>query len=425
MEWIKNGCRALTDNSQNGETLFCIGFAVCLFRDIMLTTMFPFSGMVSMLCVGVFLLCAVAKIVLFDDYSFRMLLFVLTLLGCGIMIAMVSGYSYPFLWLLTIVAAKDVPFRKILCIYFLLNACLMLLTVFAGATQMIENLVYEGKAIKHRNSFGYLYTTDFAAHVFFLLLTGYYLWHDRLRWYHYVGTCVIAGLIYLFCEAKLDTICILLIAVLFGLHQILRSQKESEEGVSAEGVFEVERVEREDILQGHQEYRFPRTHLYQRWQRLWTGAAIGAMPVLAVFMYTISTRYTAENKTLETVNEWISGRLYLGKMGIEKFGLRIFGQDVPMQGFGGTTKLTKEYFFVDCSYLYVALRYGLVFLTLVFIIYGVMCYRRKSDTALMIAIVLVAVSCSIDHHLAEAAYNPFGYGLLAGGVWCKTLLTRN
>lgn len=104
----------------------------------------------------------------------------------------------------------------------------------------------------------------------------------------------------------------------------------------------------------------------------------------------------------------------MGKSGLKQFGLSLFGKDVPMEGMGGSLQHTKPYFFIDCSYLFVLLRYGVLFLGIVFVIYGVTCYKRREDTALMLTILLLAVSSAIDQHLLEEAYNPFGYALFAG-----------
>ena len=104
----------------------------------------------------------------------------------------------------------------------------------------------------------------------------------------------------------------------------------------------------------------------------------------------------------------------MGKRGLKQFGLSLFGKDVPMEGMGGSLKHTKPYFFIDCSYLFILLRYGVLFLGIVFIIYGAICYKYREDTALMLAILLLAVSSAIDQHLLEDAYNPFAYALFAG-----------
>ncbi len=84
-----------------------------------------------------------------------------------------------------------------------------------------------------------------------------------------------------------------------------------------------------------------------------------------------------------------------------------------MVGFGGSLTLKQEYFFIDSSYINILLRYGIVFLLMLLVIYGTICYKHKRDTALMISIVLLAISCFIDHHIMEEAYNPLTYALFA------------
>ena len=127
----------------------------------------------------------------------------------------------------------------------------------------------------------------------------------------------------------------------------------------------------------------------------------------------LSDFYQQDNEFLESINEAITGRLALGKKGLDDYGIPLLGQDVPMVGFGGSTTLEEEYFFIDSSYLNILLRYGILFLIMVLIIYGTICYKHKKDTVLMLAVVLLAISCFIDHHMMEAAYNPLTYALFA------------
>lgn len=115
-------------------------------------------------------------------------------------------------------------------------------------------------------------------------------------------------------------------------------------------------------------------------------------------MYLITSAYSPDDELLESINLTITGRLALGKKGLKQFGVSLFGKDVPMEGMGGSLVHTKPYFFIDCSYLFILLRYGILFLGIVFLIYGVICYKRKEDTALMLAILLLAISSAIDHH---------------------------
>lgn len=392
-----------TSNPQNGESLFFYGFILFIFRGIMATTMFPYIGIIFKICFGIAILMLLIKIILFDKYTFKMFIAVVGMFACGVAVFLSSGYFSPFLWVLLIVASKDVPFRKILQIYLLMNITIMGLAFIASLLGVIENLAYTNQDWNNlRYSFGCVYTTDFAAHIFFMLLAAFYLYQNKLRWYHYIGTCAIAGFIYYFCFAKLDTICILLMVLLFGGYHVLQWQS-SKESVIVPG-----------IEKDHQQvFVFKRTKAYLRWKRIWMKVALVSMPVLAILMYFLSVSYRQDNEFLENINETITGRLALGKTGLEDYGISLFGQDVPMVGFGGSTTLEEEYFFIDSSYINILLRHGILFLIMIFIIYGVICYKHKKDTVLMLCIVLLAISCFIDHHMLEEAYNPLTYALFA------------
>lgn len=188
----------------------------------------------------------------------------------------------------------------------------------------------------------------------------------------------------------------------FGIYHILQLQS-GKENVTVPG------IEKDN----NKIFVFKRTKLYLKSKRFWMGLALVSMPVLSALIYILSNSYQQDNEFLATINETITGRLELGKKGLDDYGISLFGQDVPMVGFGGATTLEEEYFFIDSSYLNILLRYGIMFLVMVFIIYGVICYRYKKDTVLMLSVVLLAISCFIDHHMMEAAYNPLTYALLA------------
>lgn len=392
-----------TQDYHNAEKLFFSGFILCIFRGIMLTTMFPYIGIVLNTCLGISILLLLFKILFFDRYTIKMFIIVASMFIISIIVVLSSGYSWPFLWILIIVAAKDIPFRKILQVYLLMNITIMGLAFIASMLGIIENLAYTNEEWDNlRYSFGCVYTTDFAAHIFFMLLIAFYLYQDRLRWYHYAGTCAAAGFIYYYCYAKLDTICIILLVLFFGYYHVLQWQSKKERAIvpSING-------------SKYNIFVFKRTKVCLKWKKVWMRIALISMPVLAVLMYYLSNSYSEKNEFLETINETITGRLALGKRGLDDYGISLFGQDVPMVGFGGSTTIEEEYFFIDSSYLNILLTYGLLFLIMVFTIYGTICYKYKEDTVLMLAIVLLAISSFIDHHMIEEAYNPLTYALFA------------
>ena len=388
----------------NGEVLFFGGFILYIFWKMIRTTMFPYSETVFQTCLILSVVLLAGKIFLFDSYTVKMFMAVAAMLACGLLIAMASGYLWPFIWVLMIAAAKDVPFGKIFRVHLLIGAVVVGLAFCASLLGVIENLAYpatDGRGIRY--SFGCIYTTDFAAHLFFMLLTAYYLYHKKMRWFHYIGTCVIAGVIYYYCNAKLDTICILLLAAVFGIYHIMRWQREREQ------------IQTSDMeVRNMQLILFKRTKACLTLKKLLGRLAFISLSVVSLAMYLLTSAYREENEFLEAVNLAISGRLMLGKKGLKQFGLSLFGKNVPMEGMGGSLKHTKPYFFIDCSYLFILLRYGILFLGIVCIAYGIICYKRREDTALMLTILLLAVSSAIDQHLLEEAYNPLGYALFAG-----------
>lgn len=395
------------ENQHNGEILFFSGYILYLFWKIIKTTMFPYSDTAFMACLAISVLLLSMKIVLFDTYTPRMFLTVAVIFACGLVVAVSSGYLWPFIWSLVVVSAKDIPFRKILQVYLLMNLVIMGLAFCASLLGVVENLAYTSSdAITGiRYSFGCTYTTDFAAHVFFMLMVVFYLYYKQLKWYHYIGTCAIAGLIFYFCYAKLDTVCILLLALFFGIYHILRWQGERE-NIYPE----------EPFSRNCGGINFKRTRFLHKWESAMQKIASASMPVVCIIMYYLTVSYDINDETSIEIDEFITSRLRLGYKGLKDFGISLFGQDVPMVGFGGATKLKEEYFFVDCSYLFVMLRYGIVFMVLVFIVYAAICYKRREDTALMICLIILAISFAIDHHILEEAYNPFGYALFAGDV---------
>lgn len=412
MASLKEKYNLWTKDPHNGELLFFAGFILSAFLNIMRTTMFPDLGIALKLCLAISALLLVTKIILFDSYTFKMFIIVTIMLACCFMVALSSGYVGPFLWILDVVAAKDVPFRKILQIYLLMNITIMGLAFIASLLGVIENLAYTSSETKRlRYSFGCTYTTDFAAHVFYMLLTAFYLYYEKLKWYHYIGVCLIDGFIFYFCHAKLDTTCIIIIMVLFGTSQIAQSLSKKEQTA----VMDITTGRRIDKIN-----LFKKTKSYSKHKIRWKKLASVSLPVLGLFMYFLSASYRANSEFMVAFNEFVTGRLSLAYKGLQQYGIPLFGKNVPMEGFGGSLKHTKPYFFIDSSYLFILLRYGLVFLCMVFVIYAVICYKHKEDTALMLVIVVLAISSSIDHHLLEEAYNPFGYALFASSVvWKK------
>lgn len=380
---IAGRSRQLLDDPYTGELLFLAGYIIYLARAVWSTTMFPFSGILSKLCLLVSVMLIGTKIILFDRYRTSSFCGLALVVLCAGGVFLSSRYLNALFWLILVMGSKGISLQKILRIYLIITGTIVVLAFCSSLIGVIENLQYTSSDRGVRNSFGIVYVTDFAAFIFYLILVYFYLKGSELKLYHFIGASVLAGLVYHFCNARLDTSCMVLTIVIYGINTFFE----------------------------HTKYSFCRVR--KLWETFWHRIGPFIMPILAALSIITTFSYTPDNSLLTAINKISTNRLSLGKEGLTRFGIALFGQTIDMVGMGGNTATPDDYFFIDCSYVHVLLRYGLVFLLILIGAYILFCFRNKKDLYLLFAIALVAVNCVIAHHIIEAAYNPFAFALLA------------
>jgi len=367
----------------SAEGLFFSGFIIFLGRGMWETTMLPLNSLVSQLCLLLSILFICLKIAFFDSYSLSGYIGIIVGFGCTILIYLNSGYLNPFFWILILVGCKDISFEKILKIYLVITASITILAFCAALLGVIENLVYESEGRGVRIAFGSVYVTDFASHIFYMILTYCYLKAEKLKIYHFIGIIVIMGLVYYFCKTRLDCICMLITVIVFGINKLLQVRL------------------------------FNGKVLMKKSIKIWNWLGLFSMPLLALISFTATRLYQVDNPFLIFVDKMISARLRLGKAGLDIYPIKLWGQPIVMVGAGGTTQWPDNYFFIDCSYVHILLRYGALFLITLLLVYVLCCYKCKRDIYFLFAIMLVSLNSVIAHHILDIAYNPFASVLLA------------
>lgn len=379
---VKNKIHIIIEEKINGNQLYLIALAMFILGESLSSTMFQVPGMIYSICKMIPLLLIFIKVLLYDIYSPKLFWISVIAIGLGGVIAIKSGYKEPLFWLLMILGAKDVPWKKILQIYVIIKSSLLILTVSASLLGVIENLQYivEDRG-GIRNSFGTIYPTDFASQIFFLILVIFYLLNKELKLWQCAIATVVAGLVFYFCNTRLDVGCIFLLILAFFLLYLYQNKK--------------------TVTKNY--------HGFKGWKK----KIFWVMPVSMIIMVVATVFYKSDSFVFSKMNAILSNRLQLGKIGLNRYGVSLFGQPVEMVGNGGSTVLLKEYFFVDCSYLYIFLRYGLIFFFVVMAVYVLCCRKFKNDPYFLVAIALVSINCMIAHHLMELAYCPFALALFA------------
>ena len=140
------------------------------------------------------------------------------------------------------------------------------------------------------------------------------------------------------------------------------------------------------------------------------------MPLLAFVSILFTYLYSDGNAVWEKMDGTLLARFKLGKQAFEDYGLKLFGQKIPMNGNGGTLNLVDEYFFLDCSYVNILLTWGAILFLIVMILFIYSCKKNRKDLHFQYAIALIAVNCMIAHHLMDVAYNPFVLAIAAGTI---------
>ncbi len=363
-----------------GSELFFLAMIIYLFRAELVTTNFAalidteILRAVSNVIVIILLLI---KIVLVDRYTPKKLLQIACILILGAVTTIVSGYDFVFILYLFVLGAKNVSFYKIVHVHFIYALAFVLAAFVASQIGFIENTIsYRGSVA--RQSFGIIYCTDFAAHVFYLMVSYIYLRGNKLSYINLSFFAIITFWVYTNSYARLDCACMAALIVFLLFKKITFGLK------------------RKPI------YALPK-HPWIEKIMAWS------MPICAVFSIGITYLFSSNSMKWLWVNTLLNNRLTQGAKAIAEYDFNLFGQIVEVQGQVGVNTNISEYFFIDSSFLLYGLRYGLVFL-FIFCIGSTLVMMReikKQNAIFCTLFFVIAVNSIFSHHLTELAYNPF------------------
>lgn len=358
------------NNADKESLLYYISFFLIAAGAFMRTTMFGISPLIlDVMEFGGFLVMFI-KIVKYQRENTKLFLALLGIIGIAALVGSVSSDYRMMLSLAMITAGSvNVPFKKIAEEYFFIAVILLAVTVICSLTGVIENLQYVAEDRGVRNSFGIVYTTDFAAHVLFIMIAFAIAYEEKLNAFHSVLGIAAAVVVYIFCKTRVDCICMVLVCI----------------GIPAVKILEKRNVP-----------SLPK--------KICAQICTWSMPIAAAVMIFISAVYTPSSSLLTKLDRIISGRLALGREGFERYPVTLFGQYVKLAGWGGSTEPKSDYFFLDCSYIYCLMKFGIIMTLLIIAAYVFIGMRYRHSGLMLWIIAVTALNCMIAHHLPDAAY---------------------
>lgn len=323
-------------------------------------------------------LYTVAKFIWHNTYTKKEIIWAGVILFAFLMPALLTDYR--FLWYtgFLIVGAKDIDFDKILKVYLVIGITIMVAAFGASQYGFIEDLEYiveRGGEVHIRHAYGIIYPTDFAAHIFYMILSAVVYMRDRLSvWGRVWLSLLAAGFVYLVANAQTSMICLVGFAMLCVFDRVFHK------------------------------YMSNIGKLFQWAPLVFAGGFIG-----------VAYTYKPEVKWMVNLNAILSMRLDISNKATKDYGITLFGQNVKEIGNGYSTEYRPDYFFIDDVYIRILLEYGLVLLIVTLLLLVFVSHRSRNEKRNIIAICIfiIAVHSIMEHHLLEIAYNPFVLAMFA------------
>ena len=312
--------------------------------------------------------------------SYKYLILSILLLLSGVLVYFQTNRLNFLVYSMLLVLLVNVDMKVVLRNYVIVAGILVVGVFLLSLVGMVPNLQYNRAGVI-RNSFGFIYPTDFASHCFYLFLAISYLLKDKFIWTRSLFGVLLSAFIIKYCDARLNAMSILLATVIFIYFYYSNGKK----------------------------------------LKIFALLPYSAVVFASIVTY-LSYKFSWSNPFLVSVNKLITGRLALGRNAFDTFGVHLFGtRNVQFIGSGGKTESVIGYNYVDSSYVQMLFTYGIVPVVLLIIIYVVASRKQYKDGQyLLVAILsLIAFNCMIEAFWFVPTYNIFMFLLFTTNTFSK------
>lgn len=312
--------------------------------------------------------------------SYKYLILSILLLLSGVLVYVQTNRLNFLVYSMLLVLLVNVDMKVVLRNYVVVAGILVVGVFLLSLVGMVPNLQYNRAGVI-RNSFGFIYPTDFASHCFYLFLAISYLLKDKFIWTRSLFGVLLSAFIIKYCDARLNALSILLATVIFIYFYYSNGKK----------------------------------------LKIFALLPYSAVVFASVVTY-FSYKFSWSNPFLVSINKLITGRLALGRNAFDTFGVHLFGtRNVQFIGSGGKTEAVIGYNYVDSSYVQMLFTYGIVPVILLIIIYVVASRKQyKEGQYLLVAILsLIAFNCMIEAFWFVPTYNIFMFLLFTTNTFSE------
>ena len=339
----------------------------------------------TILLIGVALVLSL-RFLFIKNFSISFIVSGILLIVTSLCVFLQTGATNFLLYSLLILLLYDVDVDVILKTYVFIAGSIVIGIFLLSIIGLLPNLQFaqvRSSGLVIRNSFGFIYPTDFASHCFYLFIAWGYLLREKYIWLRVAVGVALSAFIIKFCDARLNSMSILIAVIIF---LVMYYTKEKN---------------------------------FKVYYILPYSAAI-----FSSLMFYLSSHFSFSSPFFVKLNDFFSMRLFLGKNALDTYKLHLFGtNNVKFIGYGGTTESVLSYNYVDSSYIQMLFYYGIVPVVLLVLVY-VLSSRRfyKEGKMLFLSLLsLITINCMIEAFWIRPGYNIFMFTLFASLISIKEI----
>lgn len=339
----------------------------------------------TILLIGVALVLSL-RFLFIKNFSISFIVSGILLIVTSLCVFLQTGATNFLLYSLLILLLYDVDVDVILKTYVFIAGSIVIGIFLLSIIGLLPNLQFaqvRSSGLVIRNSFGFIYPTDFASHCFYLFIAWGYLLREKYIWLRVAVGVALSAFIIKFCDARLNSMSILIAVIIFLVMYYTKEKK------------------------------------FKVYYILPYSAAI-----FSSLMFYLSSHFSFSSPFFVKLNDFFSMRLFLGKNALDTYKLHLFGtNNVKFIGYGGTTESVLSYNYVDSSYIQMLFYYGIVPVVLLVLVY-VLSSRRfyKEGKMLFLSLLsLITINCMIEAFWIRPGYNIFMFTLFASLVSIKEI----
>ena len=291
---------------------------------------------------------------------------------------------------LAMVGAIDVSADKILTAGIIGNIVMILNNIYfslvlGNSSLQIRDFFYLGKDSFYVSKMNNFSSTDFAAH--YLWIIAAYLWirGKKLTWGEWAAILLFDFALYSLTGSNTTFLCVGL-ALIFALImkvRIIYHNKNSDACPSNSGI----------------------SSLFSRSKKAVKFCFKYSFIILAVICIALTALFDHTNSFFQLLNRVTNQRFGLGHRALIEYGVHLFSSNVPSYGINASAD--GFYNFIDCSYMNILIRYGIILLIFYVAAMTYIQVKHKKFFYGACIIAVCALSCIEEHHLVELPYNFF------------------